>query len=212
APEAAGLGQVHGVNAGLISQNADPPYVADSIQVIVHWLKDAPLRAAPIRSPGKPANCFAVESFIDELAAAVHVDPVEFRLRGLKDPRGIEVIRRMAATMQWQSRPSPGDERRDAIARGRGMAYVHYKHSETYVAMGMVVAVERASGRIKVEHVVCSHDCGQIINPNGVRAQVEGNILQTLSRALMEEVKFDRTRVTSTDWSTYPILTFSAAP
>jgi nicotinate dehydrogenase subunit B len=80
------------------------------------------------------------------------------------------------------------------------------------VAMGMEVVVDRAKGSIKVEEVVCAHDCGQIINPDGVRAQVEGSILQTLSRALMEEVKFDRARVTSTDWSSYPILTFSAAP
>ena len=97
APEAAGLEHVRGLNAGLISQNGDPPYAADSIQVVAHWLKDAPLRPAPIRSPGKPANCFAVESFVDELAAAARLDPLEFRLRWLKDPRGIEVIRRMAA-------------------------------------------------------------------------------------------------------------------
>jgi CO/xanthine dehydrogenase Mo-binding subunit len=212
APEAAHLEQMRGFNAGLISQNGDPPYAADQIQVIVHWLKDAPLRAAPIRSPGKPANCFAVESFVDELATAARLDPVEFRLRGLKDPRGIEVIRRMAAAMQWQPRPSPQGDVHAPLTRGRGMAYVHYKHTETYVAMGMEVAVDRTKGSIKVEEVVCAHDCGQIINPDGVRAQVEGSILQTLSRVLMEEVKFDRARVTSTDWSSYPILTFSAAP
>src|SRR4029078_475442 len=98
------------------------------------------------------------------------------------------------------------------IARGRGMAYVHYKHNEAYVGLGMLVAVERSSGRIKVEQITCAHDCGQIINPDGVRAQVEGNILQTLSRVLMEEVKFDRARVTSVDWSSYPIMQFSDAP
>ena len=212
APEAAGLDAVRGNNAGLISQNGDPPYAAHRIHVVAHWLKDPPLRAAPLRSPGKPANCFAVESFIDELAAAAGLDPVEFRLRGLKDPRSIEVIKRAAAMMKWQSRRSPENDRDAAVARGRGVAYVHYKHTETYVAMGMEVAVERASGRINVERVVCAHDCGQIINPDGVRAQVEGNILQTLSRVLMEEVKFDRSRVLSVDWASYPILTFSQAP
>ena len=212
APEAAGLEHVPGLNAGLISQNGDPPYAAESIQVIAHWLKNTPLRPAPIRSPGKPANAFAVESFVDELAAAAGVDPVEFRLRGLKDPRGAEVIKRLAASMQWQSRPSPGRETHAAIARGQGMAYVHYKHNEAYVAIGMVVAVSRSTGRIKVEQIKCAHDCGQIINPDGVRAQVEGSILQTLSRVLMEEVKFDRARVTSVDWSSYPILPFSDAP
>jgi CO/xanthine dehydrogenase Mo-binding subunit len=212
APEAAGLGQPRGLNAGQIAQNGDPPYAADHMRVVAHWLKDAPLRLAPIRSPGKPANCFAVESFTDELASAAGVDPVEFRLRGLKDPRGIEVIRRAAAMMNWQTRASPGGDRTAELARGRGLAYVHYKHSEAYVAMGVEVAVERASGAIKVERIVCAHDCGQIINPDGVRAQVEGNTLQTLSRVLMEEVKFDRSRVTSTDWSSYPILTFSEVP
>ena len=212
APAAAGLDDVRGLQPGLISQNADPPYATDSLQVLVHWLKDTPLRPAPIRSPGKPANCFAVESFADELAAAAGLDPIEFRLRWLADGRGIEVIKRAAALMAWQSRPSPVRSKDAAVMRGRGFSYVHYKHSESYVAMGMEVAVERASGRIRVERVACAHDCGQIINPDGVRAQVEGSILQTLSRALMEEVQFDRSRVTSVDWGSYPIMRFSDVP
>ncbi|HEY6024670.1 MAG TPA: molybdopterin cofactor-binding domain-containing protein [Pseudolabrys sp.] len=212
APEAAGLDHVPGLNPGLISQNGDPSYAADSIQVIAHWLKDAPLRPAPIRSPGKPANCFAVESFVDELAAAIGADPVEFRLRGLTDPRAIEVLKRAATMMNWQARPSQAAKSNNGVARGRGISFVHYKHSETYVGMGMEVAVDRGSGRIAVERVVCAHDCGQIINPNGVRGQVEGSILQTISRALMEEVHFDRSRVVSVDWSSYPILRFSGVP
>ena len=211
-PAAAGIDQTRGLNAGLISQNGDPPYAADSIQVIAHWLKDAPLRPAPIRSPGKPANCFAVESFVDELAAAIGADPVEFRLRGLKDPRAIEVVKRAAALMKWQTRASPGGDTGAAVARGRGISYVHYKHSEAYVAVAMNVAVERASGKIAIERVVCAHDCGQMINPDGVRAQVEGSILQTISRVLLEEVKFDRSKVLSVDWSSYPILRFSDVP
>jgi CO/xanthine dehydrogenase Mo-binding subunit len=211
-PQAAGLDNIVGLNPGLISQNGDPPYAADHIQVVVHWLKEAPLRPAPLRSPGKPANCFAVESFTDELAAAAGIDPVEFRLRSLKNPRGIELVKRVATMMKWQTRPSPGTDARAAVARGRGMSYVHYKHSETFVAMGMEVAVERASGSIKVERVCCAHDCGQIINPDGVRAQIEGGILQTISRVLLEEVKFDRSHVVSVDWSTYPILRFSGVP
>jgi CO/xanthine dehydrogenase Mo-binding subunit len=212
APEAAGLDHVQGTNPGLISQNGDPPYAAENVSVTVHWLKSAPLRPAPLRSPGKPANCFAVESFVDELAAAAGIDAVAFRLRGLTDPRGIEAIKRAAALMSWQARPSPGSDTGAAVSRGRGFAYVHYKQNETYVAMGMEVAVERATGRIKVERVVCAHDCGQIINPDGVRAQVEGATLQTLSRVLMEEVAFDRDRVLSVDWASYPILWFSDVP
>ncbi|HMA55304.1 MAG TPA: molybdopterin cofactor-binding domain-containing protein [Pseudolabrys sp.] len=212
APEAAGLDHVPGLNTGLISQNGDPPYSAESIQVIAHWLKDAPLRPAPIRSPGKPANCFAVESFVDELAAAAGIDPLEFRLRGLKDPRAIEVLKRTAALMKWQPQPNQVASANGGVARGRGISFVHYKHSETYVGMGTEVAVDRASGRIAVERVACAHDCGQIINPDGVRAQVEGSILQTISRVLMEEVMFDRARVVSVDWASYPILRFSGVP
>jgi nicotinate dehydrogenase subunit B len=211
-PQAAGLDNIVGLNTGLISQNGDPPYAADHLEVVVHWLKETPLRPAPLRSPGKPANCFAVESFVDELAAAAGVDPIEFRLRGLKNPRGIELIKRVAAMMKWQPRPSPGAGTSAAVARGRGMSYVHYKHSETLVAMGMEVAVERASGAIRVENVFCAHDCGQIINPDGARAQIEGGILQTISRVLLEEVKFDRSQVLSVDWASYPILRFSDVP
>jgi nicotinate dehydrogenase subunit B len=212
APDAAGIDHVAGLNPGLVSQNGDPPYAADSIQVVAHWLNHTPLRPAPIRSPGKPANCFAVESFVDELAAAAGADPVEFRLRGLTDPRAIEAIKRVATLMKWQPRPSPGKDTAANVARGRGISFVHYKHSEAYVAMAMEVAVERGSGKIKVERVVCAQDCGQIINPDGARGQVEGSIMQTLSRVLMEEVMFDRERVVSVDWSSYPIMRFSEAP
>jgi CO/xanthine dehydrogenase Mo-binding subunit len=207
----AGLAQTPGINPGQVQQNGDPPYAADHVQVLVHWLKDTPLRLAPIRSPGKPANCFAVESFVDELAVAAGIDPVDFRLRKLKDPRSIEVIKRVAAMLKWQPRAAAAD-RSAAVARGRGVAFVHYKHNEAYVAMGAEVAVDRASGRIKVERIVCAHDCGLIVNPDGVRAQVEGNILQTLSRVMMEEVTFDRARVTSLDWGSYPIMRFSDIP
>ena len=211
-PGDAGIAQPMGLSTGLISQNGDPPYAAPNMSVLVHWLKDAPLRPSNLRAPGKIANCFAVESFFDEMAAAIGRDPVELRLQGLTDPRGIEVLKRTAAMMKWQPRPSPVADTSAAVARGRGIAYVHYKHNETYLAMGMEVAVERATGKIKVERVSCAHDCGLIVNPDGVRSQVEGCIIQTLSRALYEEVSFDRSRVTSTDWGSYPILTMSEVP
>ena len=211
-PDHAGIDQPRGIGTGLLQQNLDPSYAARSVVAVAHWLKDTPLRPASIRSPGKPANCFAVESFVDELAAAAKIDPVAMRLKSLSDPRGIEVIKRVAAMMKWQPRTSPRSRTPDAVARGRGFAYLHYKHSEAYVAMGMEVTVERSTGRIQVERVVCAHDCGLIINPDGVRAQVEGCILQTISRVLMEEVKFDRSRVTSVDWVSYPIMRFSQTP
>jgi CO/xanthine dehydrogenase Mo-binding subunit len=206
-PQAAGIAQTPGLSTGFISQNAGPPYAVPNVEVLVHWLRDAPLRPSNIRAPGKIANSFAVESFMDELAAASGRDSVEFRVQGLADRRGIEVVTRAAALLGWQPRPSPGPG-----PRGRGIAYVHYKDNETYVAIAMEAEVDRASGEIRVARVACAHDCGLIINPDATRAQIEGNILQTLSRTLHEEVTFDHDRVTSVDWSSYPILTFREVP
>jgi CO/xanthine dehydrogenase Mo-binding subunit len=182
------------------------------MKVHVHWLGASPLRPSNIRAPGKVANCFAVESFVDELAAQAKVDPLQFRLRDLPDARGREVIERLARLMQWSPRPSPRTGSREQVATGRGMAYVHYKHSENFVAIGMEVEVDRGRGEIRVQRVACVHDCGLMINPDNVRAQVEGNILQTLSRTLHEETTFDRSRVTSVDWASYPLLRFREVP
>jgi CO/xanthine dehydrogenase Mo-binding subunit len=211
--DAAGIQQTQGRSTGLIYQNVDPPYTLPNVAAVVHWITDAPLRTSAIRAPGKIANSFAVESFTDELAAAARIDPVEFRLKRLTNPRGIEVLKRVAARMGWQARPSPAPiDPAAAVLAGRGIAYVHYKHDETLVAMGMEVAVERATGKIRVTRVVCAQDCGLMINPDCVQAQLEGNILQTLSRTLHEEVVYDRDRVTTLDWSSYPILTFPEVP
>jgi nicotinate dehydrogenase subunit B len=211
APVAAGIGQTPGLSTGLLTQNAETGYDAPAA-ITIHWLKDSPLRPSNIRAPGKVANSLAVEGFVDELAAAARLDALEMRLRGLSDPRGLEVLKRAAAMMNWQARPSPAPAATGALARGRGIAYIHYKQQENYVAMGMEVAVDRASGKVSVERVVCAHDCGQMINPDGVKGQVEGCIIQTLSRALFEEVKFDKSHVTSTDWLSYPIMRFKDVP
>ena len=211
--DAAGIPQTPGRSTGLIYQNVDPPYTLPNVNAVVHWLPDAPLRTSAIRAPGKIANTFAVESFVDEIAALTRVDPVEFRLRRLTNPRGIEVLKRAVARLGWQPRPSPRPvDPNAAVLTGRGIAYVHYKHDETLVAMGMEVAVERATGGIRVTRVVCAQDCGLMINPDNVQAQLEGNIIQTLSRALHEEVVYDRDRVTTVDWASYPILKFPEVP
>jgi nicotinate dehydrogenase subunit B len=213
AADAAKIPQAQGRATGLIYQNIDPPYQYPNVDAVVRWIPDAPLRTSPIRAPGKIGNSFAVESFVDEIAALAGVDPLAFRLKHLTNPRGAEVLRKVAARMGWQARPSPRPaDPKAPIASGRGLAYVHYKHDETLVAMGMEVEVERASGRIRVTRVVCAHDCGLMINPDCVQAQVEGNILQTLSRALHEEIVYDRERVTTVDWQAYPILTFPEVP
>ncbi|PYN83465.1 MAG: xanthine dehydrogenase family protein molybdopterin-binding subunit [Candidatus Rokuibacteriota bacterium] len=213
AADAARIAQPQGRATGLIYQNIHPPYQYPNVDAAVRWIPDAPLRTSPIRAPGKIANSFAVESFVDEIAALAGIDPVAFRLRHLGNPRGAEVLRRAAARMGWQARPSPRTaDPKAPVATGRGIAYVHYKHDETLVAIGMEVEVERASGRIRVTRIVCAHDCGLMINPGCVQAQVEGNILQTLSRALHEEIVYDRDRVTTVDWQSYPILTFPEVP
>jgi len=211
--DGAGLTQPHGQGAGQISQNGDPPYAASNVRVLVHWMKQSPLRISNLRAPGKIANAFAVESFVDEFASAARVDPVEYRLRGLSDPRAIEVVKRAADMFGWQSRPSPNPRSgQGSIAVGRGCAYVKYKQAENYIAMAMEVAVDRSSGNVSVRRVTCAHDCGLVINADSLRNQIEGSIIQTLSRALHEEVKFDRSRVSSTDWASYPILRFPEVP
>jgi nicotinate dehydrogenase subunit B len=213
AVDAAGMPQAHGRSAGQIAQNGDPPYAAANVHVRVHWLKETPLRLSNLRAPGKIANVFAVESFTDELAAAAGADPVAFRVRGLTDPRAVDVLQRATAMIGWQARPSPNPRpSQDHVLTGRGVAYVRYKQSENYVAMAMAVAVDPASGRISVQRVTCAHDCGLVVNPDGLRNQIEGSILQTLSRTLHEEVQFDHARVTSVDWVSYPILTFPEVP
>jgi CO/xanthine dehydrogenase Mo-binding subunit len=203
----AGIAQTPGIATGLISQNGDPPYAADNVEVLVHWLKDSPLRPSNIRAPGKIANSWAVESFVDELALKAGKDPLEFRLAGLSNPRGIEVLKRTAALIGWKPRTAP-----NRSGRGQGIAYVHYKHNETLVAIGMDVEVDRRTGAVRVHRIACAHDCGQVINSDALKLQIEGNILQTLSRTLFEEVAFDKSRVTSLDWASYPILTFPDAP
>ncbi len=133
-------------------------------------------------------------------------------MSGLSDPRALDVLKRAAEMIGWQARPSPNPPVKGSRLTGRGLAYVRYKQAENYVAMAMEVAVDRATGEVRVERVTCAHDCGLVINPDSLRNQIEGNILQTLSRALHEEVKFDRSQVTSVDWASYPILRFPEAP
>jgi CO/xanthine dehydrogenase Mo-binding subunit len=213
AADAAGLPQDHGQGAGAITQNGEPPYQVEHARVLVHWVKDAPLQLSNLRAPGKIANVFAVESFTDEIAVAAGADPLAFRLARLTDPRAIEVLTKTAQAFGWQARPSrPPEAKAGAPLVGRGLAYMRYKQSENYVAMAMEVAVDALSGRISVRRVTCAHDCGLVVNPDALKNQIEGCIVQTLSRALHEEVTFDRARVTSVDWVSYPVLRFPEAP
>jgi CO/xanthine dehydrogenase Mo-binding subunit len=208
AADLAGIPQDHAQSPGGVINNADPPYSVPHVSVTAHWVKTSPLKISNLRAPGRIGNAFAVESFTDELAAAAGADPVAFRLRGLTDPRAIAVIERAARMIDWQPRPSPNP----APGSGRGIAYVRYNQALNYIAIAMEVAVDRATGKIAVRRVTCAHDSGLVVNPDALRNQVEGCILQTLSRTLHEEVQFDQSRVTSVDWVRYPILTFPEVP
>ena len=201
-----------GCSPGFTRSMPIPRTLFANMRAEIRWQATTPLRPSNLRAPGKIGNVFAVESFFDELAAAAGADPLAYRLRQLRDPRGREVLQRVGEMMAWTPRASPARPHSAQMLNGRGIAYVHYKQAENYVAMGMEVEVERATGAVRVLRVVCAHDCGLMINPDAVRAQVEGCILQTLSRTLFEEVTFDRSPVTSTDWSSYPILAFPDVP
>lgn len=169
------------------------------------------LLTAWLRSPAQFETTFAMESFIDELAAASGQDALQFRLAHLDDPRAIGVLKAAAEKFGWESRPiGRAKQAGSREAKGRGIAWVN--RDDVRVATIAEVSVDRTGGMIKVERVVVAHDCGMVINPDGVRNQVEGNVIQSLSRTLHEEVAFDRAHVTSRDWVGYPILRFSEIP
>ena len=207
----AGLPHETTLAPGNIIQNSAIPYAFPNIRTVCHRLAETPFRPSWIRTPGRMQNSFANEAFMDELAAAAGADPIEFRLRYLKDERGVEVLQRLIALAKWEKRPSPRKDAGD-VARGRGMSYVKYELNRTYIGAVAEVEVDRNSGAIRVPRFYVVHDCGQIVNPDGVKNQIEGNVIQTVSRTLKEEVTFDRSHVTSLDWASYPILTFPEVP
>jgi nicotinate dehydrogenase subunit B len=143
---AAGLDAGAGLSAGLTSLNADPPYAIANMRAEIRWLESTPLRPSNLRAPGKIGNVFGVESFFDELASAAGVDPLAYRLRHLRDPRGQEVLQRAGALMGWKPRIEAPDRNGQRL-KGRGIAYVHYKQAENYVAMGVEVEVDRSQER-----------------------------------------------------------------
>ena len=170
----------------------------------------SPLRTAHMRDPVGPQIHFASESFIDELAAALKVDPVEFRLRYVRDRRDIAVIKTAAEKAGWEPRPSPRRDQSGDKVSGRGIAYA--QRGPTRVAVIADVEVDRSSGKTWARKFTVAHDCGQIINPDGLHHAIENNVVQATSRTLWEEVRFDNKTVTSVDWHTYPILDITEAP
>jgi CO/xanthine dehydrogenase Mo-binding subunit len=171
-----------------------------------HMIKDQPVRTSALRTLGAYANVFAIESFIDELAAAAGADPVEFRLAHSTEPRVRAVIEAVAKAANWKP-GEKGDGR-----RGRGIGFAKYKTTATYNAVIVEVEVDRASGTVKVPRAWTSVDAGLIINPDGLINQIEGGIIQSTSWTLHEGVRFDKNGILSRDWETYPILTMPDAP
>jgi nicotinate dehydrogenase subunit B len=174
--------------------------------VLTHTVK-SPFFTGPLRSPLRLQNTFAHECFMDELSAHAKADPVAYRLRHLREPRIVGVVKAAAQAAKWDARPSPkSDLRHGPIANGRGIACVAYEGDNGYVALIADVDVDVESGRVQAKRFVVAQDCGPISNPAGMRNQIEGGVLQGLSRALGEEVTWDDRRITSTNWSSYHSL------
>ncbi len=199
-------------------RTAIPPYAYPAMRIAVEDM--APLvRASWMRGVSALPNTFAHESFIDELATEAGVDPVQYRLRHLKETRAAELVRAVAAQAGWKHRTGPRLEREGDILRGQGFAYALYVHSKfpgfgaAWAAWVADVEVNRRTGEVAVTKVTVGHDAGLMINPAGVRHQIHGNVVQATSRALKERVTFeDKALVSSREWGGYPIISFQEVP
>src|SRR5216683_2308256 len=203
---------------GMGDRTAIPPYDFEAIRVVVHDMPPI-VRASWLRAVSALPNTFAHESYIDELAAEVGVDPIEYRLRYLKDQRGIDLIKEVAARSEWTPRtPHPNQVAEGDVVSGRGFAYALHLHGKfpgiaaAWSAWIADVTVNKTTGDVGVTRVVMGQDAGMVINPDGARHQIQGNVIQSTSRALMEEVSFDRTGIVSREWGAYPIIKFPDVP
>jgi len=186
-------------------RNAIPLYKIQNVRVVHHFVTAMPLRVSALRALGAYMNVFALESFMDELANAAQADPVEFRLRHLEDPRAREVVRSAADRFGW----SGYKKQRGA---GRGFGFARYKNLAGYAAVACEVAVDRETGRVRMVRAVAAADSGEAVNPDGIRNQIEGGIIQSMSWTLFEAVTFNQSRITSRDWGAYPIARFPSLP
>jgi nicotinate dehydrogenase subunit B len=187
--------------SGGSDRNAIPGYDFPSVKVAKHFIVDSPLRTSALRTLGGYANVFALESFMDEAALAAGVDPVEFRLRHMKDPRARAVIEATAAKAGWR-----------AGNKDWGFGYARYKNIGCYCAVAAQVEIDRGTGAARVLRAVSGVDAGQAVNPDGIANQIEGGFIQSASWTLKEAVSFDRTRVRTRSWNDYPIMRFEEVP
>ena len=188
--------------AGAADRNAIPIYDFPNQRVVNHYVREMPVRTSALRSLGAYANVFAIESFMDELAQAAGIDPIAFRLRHLKDPRGRAVIEAAARRAGW-GRWEPAE------GRGRGLGFARYKNLGAYCAAVAEVEVGRD---VRVDRLILAVDVGLVINPDGVINQIEGGAIQSTSWTLKEQVKFGARGIASLGWEDYPILKFSEVP
>ena len=189
-------------------RNAIPYYAIPNARVTHHFQPQAILRTSALRGLGAYCNVFAIESFMDELARAANADPVTFRLRHLTDPRAIDVVRLAAAKFGWDGYKRPQGTTR----RGRGFAFARYKNLLAYCALAVEVEVALETGLVRIVRAQAAVDCGEIVNPDGVRNQIEGGIVQSTSWTLLEKVRYDERHVLTVDWASYPILRFNQVP
>jgi CO/xanthine dehydrogenase Mo-binding subunit len=192
--------------AGGADRNAVPLYVFDNMRVTKHLVTDVPLRVSALRGLGAYANIFAIESFMDELARTAGQDPLAFRVRHLEDERATAVLQRLSDESAWPDRPAEGS------GEGWGLSFARFKNLSSYVGIVFKVDVDSESGEITLKHAIAVCDAGLIINPDGVRAQIEGGIVQSASWTLKEQVRFTESGITSRDWASYPILRFDEVP
>ncbi len=179
---------------------------------LLDWKRSlgTPLRTAHFRDPDGPQTCFASESFADEVAYAAGVDPVAFRLRYIHDKREKAVVDAAAVKSGWQPHAAPRRTKEGGLLVGHGIA--HAPRHGTMVAVVAEVAVDPATGRYRVRRFTVAHDCGFVVNPRSLEGTIEANLVQAMSRAMHEEVRFDATRVLSVDWITYPIVDTMEVP
>lgn len=192
------------------------PYVIANIKSICHVLpplhgNESPLRATHLRDPGGPAATFASESFMDELASSAGADPVVFRMNHLQDVRARAVLTAVVGRVKWETRTSPHKRVGTAdIVTGRGVALG--LRGGTHVAVVADVEVNRRTGAVQVKRLTCAHDCGLIVNPDGLRGTISANLIQSMSRVMKEEITFDRDNVTSRDWLGYRVAVAADIP
>lgn len=189
------------ISKGGVHRNAYPLYTFPRRRIVKHYLKDGPLRTSALRGLGSYANIFAIESFMDELAHAAEADPVEFRLRYLKDERARAVIE---GVMEKAGR--------QPVGQGRGMAFSRYKNRQCYVAVVVDLTLDLDNGAIQIRRAVIGADVGQIVNPVSLASQLEGALIQSASWTLKEQVTFGPDGITSCDWRNYPVFRFAEVP